>query len=1027
MKRRSGRRFLASLFLALGVSLSFAIGTAAYVFSAYETEKVDVPFEEATCVAINLNRGIRYASLEGAFEDLAPGEDADIEMPPGTVYVLRESITIPAGVRLLLPYAYDGETGNGLFGSDVKAEFQDRGSAIDASGSYVKANRKTLLSLREGADIEVSDGAELIVGGRFGRQGVSSSYCELNLGERSAVEVEGRFECYGYVKREYQPEEAGRTKERRASLSEENTGVYVRNGGFLRTPFTTNDVRSGGNLSAVIDANQSPVSSYVLEAIQAHLEVDFGGRYNCYVRVSSSLSGAIQQECGVVGPYSGEEAGLSPEEKCMFYLSEGKIAFEYENKAADPTYGYLTTNSLRHSSAASVKAESQDALHVTLDGSLLMGSLSVEQLGVSFDTATTFLPIPYKLDLTIASGATFDSNGKDLKFLSGSRLLVESGGTLFVNDSTMVFYKATTLDAISSDQQNLYPDSSHGMGDSSLINNGRILIGATSYLGANIVQGGSGSAASIDGLALPSQEHYKATSTDGTANATTVIQTTALFLDPTTNELSSAVPEAGYLISGVSDELYGDYWAGLCRFTRKLTVSIADNAFHHPVISFTVRIADDAAGSNATTLVDSGSIGTSIEIESGRYLSLSFDRSSGRCDDPNVDLNGNYFLVEKNIEIEAVPSEGMEVAISTSGNSGAGRVEYTLYEGESESGPWTEIASTASGQLTTYVVKDRYFKFSTHSSFGEHYEEKPVYMFDYVYDEATDTWSVANKEQVGTHEASGLFGNDDDIVYQATRCYSFEFTWNSCFAAGTLITMADGSEKKIEDISVDDVILAFDHETGRLVKRPVLMVANHGKALTKAVTLEFADGRTLEISSFHALMDHDARAYVNIDFANAASFIGHRFYVLDKATGKGKPVVLTKAVVEEKAVDFYSIASYGTLNAFANGILTVTPPFAEPGLGNVFPLDENFSYERRTFLSDIATYGLSTAQELGLPVNESFFQGIGGPYFAIGVGKGLIEPAEIRRWADYFLNCFASGQAAVPSFILENVVPTFSD
>ena len=83
--------------------------------------------------------------------------------------------------------------------------------------------------------------------------------------------------------------------------------------------------------------------------------------------------------------------------------------------------------------------------------------------------------------------------------------------------------------------------------------------------------------------------------------------------------------------------------------------------------------------------------------------------------------------------------------------------------------------------------------------------------------------------------------------------------------------MADGSSKPIESVLASDWIMAFDHFSGRFVKRPVLMIANHGRHFGKAVRLKFEDGREIEITSYHALLDFDERRYVNISAENAAS------------------------------------------------------------------------------------------------------------------------------------------------------------
>ncbi len=303
---------------------------------------------------------------------------------------------------------------------------------------------------------------------------------------------------------------------------------------------------------------------------------------------------------------------------------------------------------------------------------------------------------------------------------------------------------------------------------------------------------------------------------------------------------------------------------------------------------------------------------------------------------------------------------------------------------------------------------------------------------------ASATNTVSNVLSVTVHTGKDTGSSDDKATLTCTvvdlegKSFTAKFIINHkndfsvCFEEGTLIMMADGSSKPIESVLASDWIMAFDHFSGRFVKRPVLMRANHGRHFGKAVRLKFEDGREIEITSYHALLDFDERRYVNISAENAASFIGHRFYVYHGKKGSdGIATRLVDAKAEEKECAFYSIASYGTINALANGLLSATPPFANDGLGNFFKLDDNFAYERGDYRTKVSRYGFARLKELDLPINESFFEGIGGRYFSIGLGEGRIDRNGIRSWADYFVGCVERGEAAVPSFILENEIPEF--
>lgn len=70
-----------------------------------------------------------------------------------------------------------------------------------------------------------------------------------------------------------------------------------------------------------------------------------------------------------------------------------------------------------------------------------------------------------------------------------------------------------------------------------------------------------------------------------------------------------------------------------------------------------------------------------------------------------------------------------------------------------------------------------------------------------------------------------------------------------CFVAGTLVRMADGSSKKIEDIAVDDVVLGMDGSSNRVTKlRPAVL----GERKLYAI-----NGGTPFVTDSHPLMTRD--------------------------------------------------------------------------------------------------------------------------------------------------------------------------
>ncbi|WP_205826466.1 Hint domain-containing protein [Microbispora catharanthi] len=85
------------------------------------------------------------------------------------------------------------------------------------------------------------------------------------------------------------------------------------------------------------------------------------------------------------------------------------------------------------------------------------------------------------------------------------------------------------------------------------------------------------------------------------------------------------------------------------------------------------------------------------------------------------------------------------------------------------------------------------------------------------------------------------------------------------FAAGTLVLMADGSRKRIEDVGVGDEVLATDPETGESGARKVTALHRNKDTDMADVTIRTADGHetTIHATQHHPFWDETRRAWVD--------------------------------------------------------------------------------------------------------------------------------------------------------------------
>lgn len=165
---------------------------------------------------------------------------------------------------------------------------------------------------------------------------------------------------------------------------------------------------------------------------------------------------------------------------------------------------------------------------------------------------------------------------------------------------------------------------------------------------------------------------------------------------------------------------------------------------------------------------------------------------------------------------------------------------------------------------------------------------------------------------------------DTYIIAGTTPINSF-ITHNApCFVAGTSITLADGTIKKIEDIQAGDVVSTFDLEANTIVHNTVNAVLS--KKVQNTVEYRFDNGETLRCTFDHPIY------VVGKGWTSFNSELSNQAYSLEQEVkqveigdtvklyyGEAKIAALT---VYEEEVSVYNLQDIeGNHNFFANNIL----------------------------------------------------------------------------------------------------------
>ena len=142
----------------------------------------------------------------------------------------------------------------------------------------------------------------------------------------------------------------------------------------------------------------------------------------------------------------------------------------------------------------------------------------------------------------------------------------------------------------------------------------------------------------------------------------------------------------------------------------------------------------------------------------------------------------------------------------------------------------------------------------------------------------------------------------------------------TCLIAGTLITLSNGTTKKVEDITYDDELLVWDFFNGCFTSaKPRWIKIKQTSPIYNKLT--FSNGATLGLvgeggtQGYHRIYNKQAGLFTHTGVPETP--IGTITFAEDET----EPVLIKQELINEE-VDYYNIITDKHFNLFANGILT---------------------------------------------------------------------------------------------------------
>lgn len=234
----------------------------------------------------------------------------------------------------------------------------------------------------------------------------------------------------------------------------------------------------------------------------------------------------------------------------------------------------------------------------------------------------------------------------------------------------------------------------------------------------------------------------------------------------------------------------------------------------------------------------------------------------------------------------------------------------------------------------------------------------------------------------------------------ASKEYFAVYDKDNCVAEGSLITLADGSQKAVEELTVGEQLLVWNLMTGQFDTAPVLFIDSDARQEYEVINLQFSDGTNVKVITEHAFWDFDLNQYVFLR-ADAVKYIGHWFNKQTTDTDGNMTwtrVKLTNVVIQQEYTSAWSPVTFGHLCYYVNGMLSM--PGATEGLINIFDVDiDTMKINEEAYNKDIEKYGLFTYEEFSQVVDipKEIFEAFNGQYLKVAIGKDYLLASLLKN------------------------------
>lgn len=420
MKKKHKTTFLIGLSCA---SLVSSIGFATWIVQPQDTyDKINNLTQDKPIAYIDGEESVKYTTIEKALEvanktATASSQKTVIVIPTVSedyltpAYVISRACEIAENVTLVITYDESVKSGD-----KTSAGIKSSNNFADAKDKY-KTNMKSNIGLNTLLTIRGS----LVICGKLGSQSqkpsghTSADYAQLSVFDNAKITCKGTgtINCYGYIKEWY----LNNNHEKKALTDSNGSLITFEDSSSVEMPGVIYDF-CGGTFSseATSTATAFPFTSFDFPNIQVMMSFDYGTSINACSQVYAG-NRVNSFDMNVVGP----------NDNYLFVMGENSnISFKY--------------NSISSNFSSLYGTDTDKTKWNTMNFYINKGSVNVNAIEVNkISSNSYFLPINFKYQIEVKNSTTLNFVNK-AKFLNGSLLLVDEGGTVNFN-SEVLFYQ----------------------------------------------------------------------------------------------------------------------------------------------------------------------------------------------------------------------------------------------------------------------------------------------------------------------------------------------------------------------------------------------------------------------------------------------------------------------------------------------------------------------------------------------------------------------------------------------------------